>query len=68
MASLEGSGRKQEVAEGSRACSTPRLCPSGEGGRRQGGSGGGLGRAGPVVAPGKCLEELGQVGFSLSFF
>ena len=55
------------MAEGSRARATPRLCPSGEGGRRQGESGGGLGRAGPVVAPGKWLEELGQVGFSLSF-
>ena len=34
----------------------------------RGGSGGGLGRAGPVVAPGKWLEELGQVGFSLFLF
>ncbi len=29
---LRASRRKQEVAEASRACATPRLCPSGEGG------------------------------------
>ena len=30
---LRASRRKQEVAEASRARATPRLCPSGEGGR-----------------------------------
>ena len=33
---LRASRRKQEVAEASWARATPRLCPSGEGGRRQG--------------------------------
>ena len=43
-----GRSGKQEVAGAASTLATPRLCPSSEGGRRQGESGGGLGRAGPV--------------------
>ena len=45
---LRASRRKQEVAEASRARATPRLCPSGEGGRRQGRGWRWAGPAGPV--------------------
>ena len=56
-----GGQGKQEVAEASRARATPRLCLLAEEDDR-GGSGDGLGRAGPGKwAPGKWL------GFSLFF-
>ena len=62
---LRASRRKQEVAEASRARATPRLCPSGEGGRRQGRGGDGLGRLGRLVAPGR-LRVSGPGRFPLS--
>ena len=74
VARMEASGvsrwrGKQEVAGACAGVRRPRACAywrEEEGDRGE--SGGGLGRAGPVVAPGKWLEELGQVDFSLSFF
>ena len=57
---------RQEVAEGSRARATPRLCPSGEGGRRQGRGGDGLGRLGRLVAPGRL--RVSGPGRLLFFF
>ena len=74
---LRGAGREPQGREagkegGGVASSAASRCPSSAYWREEegdrGGSGGGLGRAGPVVAPGKWLEELAQVGFSLSFF
>ena len=70
---LRGDARRVEEEAGggqgrARARAT-HLCPSGKGGRRQGGEAAvGWAVLGRLVAPGKWLEELGQVGFSLSFF
>ena len=59
---------KQEVAEASRARATPRLCLLAEEDDR-GGSGDGLGRAGPGKwAPGNFLLSLSFISFLFLLF
>ena len=60
---------KQEVAEASRARATPRLCLLAEEDDRGGGSGDGLGRAGPGKwAPGNFLLSLSFISFLFLLF
>ena len=61
-------GREEVAGVWPRAPGT-RPCLLARGGRRQGGEAAvGWAVLGWLVAPGKWLEELGRVGFSLSFF